>query len=76
VDKEELWYRLLLPIYREEGGHLKKGGRNSSAWWRVMVDICDGLEMIVGSWFDDNIRRVVEDGGSTYFWTNNWVVSR
>jgi hypothetical protein len=27
----------------------------------------------VGSWFDNNNRRVVGDGRSTYFWTDNWM---
>jgi len=27
----------------------------------------------VGSWFEDNIRRVVGNGRNTFFWTDNWV---
>ena len=29
--------------------------------------------MGAGSWFDDNISRVVDGRSSTYFWTGNWV---
>jgi len=38
-----------------------------------MAGIRDGLVISVGSWFNDNITREVGDGGSTYFWTGNWV---
>lgn len=37
------------------------------------VDIREGVGMGVGNWFDDNIHRVVGGGGTTYFWTDNWV---
>jgi len=26
-----------------------------------------------GSWFEENVRRVVGGGSSTYFWLDNWV---
>jgi len=26
-----------------------------------------------GSWFEDNVRRVVGGGSNTYFWLDNWV---
>lgn len=32
-----------------------------------------GAGMGAGSWFDENLRRVVGGGGNTYFWTDNWV---
>ena len=28
---------------------------------------------VVARWFDNNIRRVVEDGRKTFFWTDNWL---
>lgn len=31
------------------------------------------MGLAVGSWFNDNTCRVVENGSSTYFWTDNWV---
>ena len=34
------------------------------SWW---------CRLGVGSWFDDNVRRVINGGGTTYFWTDNWV---
>ena len=39
----------------------------------MLTRIRDGLGLGVGSWFDDNVRRVVRGGGATYFWTVNWV---
>jgi len=32
-----------------------------------------GVGVLEGSWFEDNLRRVVGGGGSTYFWSDNWV---
>jgi len=36
-------------------------------WWRVIVGICGGVGMGVGSWFDDNVRRVVGGGARRFF---------
>lgn len=35
------------------------------------IRCCVGLG--VEGWFDDNVRRVVGGGRSTYFWLDNWV---
>jgi len=37
----------------------------------MMQGIHGGVGMGVGSWFEDNSRRVVGDGSGTYFWTDN-----
>ena len=42
-------------------------------WWRELCEIREGLGTGVGNWFEDNIRRVFEDGKNTFFWTDNWV---
>ena len=37
--------------------------------------MCQVREVVgsgVGSWFDDNSRRVVGNGCNTFFWTDNW----
>jgi hypothetical protein len=73
VDKEGLWYRVLKARYREEGGRLKEGARDSSLWWRMQSRIRGGVGWGDGSWFEDNVRRVVGGGGTTFFWTDNWV---
>jgi hypothetical protein len=38
-----------------------------------MAGILDGLGMGVCSWFDNNIKRVVGDGSTIFFWSDNWV---
>lgn len=38
-----------------------------------MQGIRAGVGLGVDTWFDDNIRRVVGGGSSTFFWTDNWV---
>jgi len=73
LDREGLWYRVLKARYGEEGGHLREGGSESSIWWRTVVGIREGVGLGVRSWFDDNVRQVVGGGGTTYFWTDNWV---
>jgi len=73
VDKEGLWYRVLKARYGESRGRLKEGGRHSSSWWRMVCTIRGGVGEGVGSWFDDNTRRVVGDGRHTLFWHDNWV---
>ena len=71
VDKEGLWYRVLKARYGEEGA--VEGGRDSYVWWRMLSDIPCGVGVGVESWFEDNVRRVVGGGSSTYFWLDNWV---
>ena len=73
VNKEGLWYRVLQARYGEEGGRLKEGGRDGSLWWRMISSIRRGVGQWEGSWFEDNVRRIVGGGGSTFFWSDNWV---
>jgi len=55
------------------GGQLKEGGSHCSAWWRSLSRICEGVGEGVGSWFDNNIRRVRGNGRGTFFWHDIWV---
>ena len=73
VDKEGLWYQVLKSRYGEEGGRLKEGGSHCSAWWRSLSRFPEGLGEGVGCWFDNNTRRVVGNGQSTFFWHDIWV---
>jgi len=57
----------------EEGGRVQDGGRHASSWWRMMCRVREGIGSGVGSWFDDNIRKVVGNGRNTFFWTDNWL---
>ena len=38
-----------------------------------MCGVLYGVGLVVGSWFEDNVRRVVGGGRDTCFWTDNWV---
>jgi hypothetical protein len=73
VDKEGLWYRVLKARYGEVGRWLQEGGRQGSSWWRMLCQIHGGIGEGVGSWFEENTRRVVGDGNNTLFWSDNWV---
>ena len=39
----------------------------------MITNIRRGVELWEGSWFEDNVRRIVGGGGSTFFWSDNWV---
>ena len=52
---------------------MKEGGRDSSTWWPMVSSIRRGVGLSEGSWFEDNLCRVVGGGGSTFFWSDNWV---
>jgi len=71
VNQDGLWYRVLKARYGEEGGRLKEGGRDSSSWWRMISSIRRGVGLLEGGWLEDNVRRAVGGGGSTFFGINN-----
>lgn len=35
-----------------------------------MVGICQGAGLGVGSWLEDNMRKLVVNGVNTFFWYN------
>jgi len=39
----------------------------------MLSRIRDGVGLVDGSWFNNNVRHVVGGGGTNYFWTDNWV---
>jgi len=55
------------------GGGLREGGSHCSAWWRSLRRVRQGIGEGVGSWFENNTRRVVGDGWGTFFWYDIWV---
>lgn len=73
VEWEGLWYRVLTATYGEEGGRICEGRRGASTWWENILRLRDEIGMGIGSLFDDNMRRLVGDGASSFFWTNKWV---
>jgi len=48
-------------------------GSNASGWWKMMCWVREGIRSGLGSWFDDNTRRVVGNGRNTFFWIDNWL---
>jgi hypothetical protein len=39
VDREGLWFKVLLSRYGKERGRPREGGRLGSAWWKEIVKI-------------------------------------
>jgi hypothetical protein len=73
VDRDGLWYRVLVARYGEEAGRLEVGGRSTSSWWKEVVKIRDGMGEGEGSWFEERVSKRVGNGVSTYFWYDRWL---
>jgi hypothetical protein len=43
VDREGLWYQVLVARYGAEDERLEDGGRSDSMWWKEVVKIKDGV---------------------------------
>lgn len=67
VDRKGMWFSVSSASYGEEDGWLKEGGQYGSTWWREVVRIRDGVGVAGGSWFVENIRKIVGNG------TNLWL---
>ncbi|CAJ2662943.1 unnamed protein product [Trifolium pratense] len=61
VDREGLWFRVLVAMYGLEGGSLRAGGQKGSVWWREIERI------------REHVSRRVGDGSDTLFWTDPWL---
>ncbi|GAU47968.1 hypothetical protein TSUD_280270 [Trifolium subterraneum] len=77
VDREGLWYRVLVARYEEERGRIRDGGRRGSMWWREIACIREGREL-GGSWFGEHVSKRVGDGvgvdGEAWQWRRQlWV---
>jgi hypothetical protein len=72
VDREGLWYRVLVARYGEEDGRLEDGGRSGSLWWKEVVKIRDGTVGGGEGWFSSCVARRVGDGEDTLFWHDRW----
>jgi len=73
VDREGLWFKVLLSRYGEERGRLREGDRMGSVWWKEIVKIREGIGVEGGSWFEVNISKRLGNGLNTYFWSDRWV---
>jgi len=67
VDKNSLWFRVLLARYGVEGGQLLEGGRDASSWRRVIYTFRRK------QWFSEHVSCVVGNGKLTMFWSDVWV---
>lgn len=74
MDREGLWYYVLVIRYGEIGRRWEVGGwgRSCSSWWREVDRIRDGVGGIGGGWFDDGVLRKVGDGIDMLFWLHRW----
>ncbi|XP_024636158.1 uncharacterized mitochondrial protein AtMg00310-like [Medicago truncatula] len=72
VDREGLWYRVLIARYGEEDERLEDGGRSGSIWWKEVVKIRDGVGAGASGWFEGCVVRRVGDGVDTLFWHDRW----
>jgi len=74
VDREGLWYKVLVDRYDEEDGTVLDGGRRASFWWREVVHLRGSSGGGVGGgWFRDSVSKIVGNGRDTYFWTDPWL---
>jgi len=73
VDREGLWYHVLVARYGEVGGRLEVGGQSGSSWWREVGMIHDEDGDSGGGWFGNSVRRWMGNGAETLFWTHRWI---
>ncbi|GAU48313.1 hypothetical protein TSUD_405300 [Trifolium subterraneum] len=73
VDREGLWFRVLVARYGVERGRVCVGGTRGSSWWREVACIRDGGGEAGGGWFEGNISRQVGDESDTFFLTDPWL---
>ncbi|GAU35620.1 hypothetical protein TSUD_30370 [Trifolium subterraneum] len=57
VNREGLWFRVLVARYGMERGRLRDGGRGGSSWWREIMRIRDSRGGIGGAWFGEHLSR-------------------
>lgn len=73
IDRESLWYRVLVARYREMGGWLNEGECQNSSRWKDLLGVRRGICSRVPNCFGDNLRKSIENGGDTFFWTDPWL---
>ena len=73
MDKEGLWYRVLMDQYGEVGGQIREGYKHALVWWNMICRVREGVGMGVGRWFDENVRMVVGNGRNTLFRYDTWI---
>ncbi|GAU37197.1 hypothetical protein TSUD_30620 [Trifolium subterraneum] len=73
VDKEGLWFKVLVAKYGMTDGRITRRGRQASLWWQDLCDVRDGVDLSIGKWFENNISRKVGNGEGTLFWKDSWL---
>ncbi|GAU34960.1 hypothetical protein TSUD_312910 [Trifolium subterraneum] len=73
VDKEGLWFRVLVARYGLERGRLREGGERGSSWWREIAKIRDDVGGLGSGWFRESVVKKVGNRAETFFWTNPWL---
>ncbi|GAU47696.1 hypothetical protein TSUD_190240 [Trifolium subterraneum] len=73
VDKEGLWFKVLVAKYGMTDGRITRGGRQASLWWQDLCDVRNGIGLSIGRWFENNISRKVRNGEGTLFWKDSWL---
>jgi len=70
VDRNDMWYRVLVArcgdedgVLKDGGGRLQVGGVSS----HVCVIVVGGVG---GEWFRDCVTKMLGNGRNTYFWTD------
>ena len=78
LDKEGLLYRVLKARYREVGGRLVEGWRDSSIWWQMVSGIRGGVGLGFGSWFEwFSFARLVRDESLFFiYYILFWLVKK
>jgi hypothetical protein len=55
------------PSLGVEDSKIIEGGRLLSIWWKDLRIIKEGVDLSVGRWFDDNIKREEGNRENTFF---------
>jgi hypothetical protein len=72
MEKEGLWFKVLVTEYGMSDGRITGGGRQASLWWKDLCDVGDGVSLSIkrwfsffgyriSIWFENNINRKVEN---------------
>ena len=72
VDRDGLWYRVLVARYGEKNGRLEDGGHSGYMSWSEVVKIRDGIAGGDNEWFSECVVWRVGDGEATLFWHDRW----
>ena len=67
MDRDSLWYSVLVARFGVEWDRVREGGREASVWWR------DIYVLRSEEWFHGNVSQFVGDDKNTLYWRDVWV---